>query len=238
MPQQLILALTMLAAGAVAFVGLQMKNPAIAIAALVVVFAALVVLITQTRRIQRIESKIALYNALLGAKMQQGFERDDPIVHAAVNELPELQKQVERFKGKAQRQGKILAVYHHERKPDAQEIARREAIEAEHARKASLDDLYGEAPSGIVRAWHYDPATRTLEATAWAEAGSALDAQESAYIRQMLHKKQTAEGHPVDEIRVVFMNREQAQPHHAALRELGCRVFHHGQTPQDLVEMA
>lgn len=226
MPQQLILALTLLATGAVAFVCLQMKNLALAGAALLAFLVTLVVLIVQTRRMQKIEAKVAIYNALLGAKVSQGFERDDPVVLAAVTELPELQKKLERFKGRPRPKGEIVAVRHHKIRPPA------------HAAQPNdLDELEGGKPSGILRAWHYHPDTRTLEATAWAEAGDALDAQETELIRQTLRDKRTADGHPVDEIRVVFIHREQAQPHHVALRALGCRVFHYGATPQELVEM-
>lgn len=194
--------------------------------ALAVFIALGIILNIKTRELAKLETAEKALQMLLWDKMQRG-ETDGAQIIARIDAL---QAQIKRLKGAPRSNGDPLVVHRHEQRPDAQEIARREAAERDYAEQSEADDRK------ILFGWHYHPQEHYLEITAWADHGYDLLPQEAAQLREILQAGQMADGKPVKEIRVVFPNQEQATRQLAALRALGCRVFYQV-TPQESLEL-
>lgn len=197
--------------------------------ALAVFIALGIILNIKTRELAKLETAEKALQMLLWDKMQRGETDGGAEIIARIDAL---QAKIKRLKGEPKSKGDPLVVQPHEKRPDAQEVARREAAERDYAAQSGMDD-----ERKILFGWHYHPQAHYLEITAWADHGYDLLPQEAAQIREILQAGQMADGEPVKEIRVVFPNQEQAARQLAALHELGCRVFYQGSTPQDLVEL-
>lgn len=195
--------------------------------ALAVFIALCIILNIKTRELAKLETAEKALQMLLWDKMQRGETDGGAEIIARIDAL---QAKIKRLKGAPRGNSDPLVVHRHEQRPDAQEIARREAAERDYAEQSEADD------HKILFGWHYHPQEHYLEITAWADVGYDLLPQEAAQLREILQAGQMADGKLVKEIRVVFPNQEQATRQLAALRALGCRVFYQA-TPQELQEL-
>lgn len=99
------------------------------------------------------------------------------------------------------------------------------------------EEAYFQSGEGVLSATHYDEATGTVDVTAWAEPGTHIAPREVAMLVRWAFGRSLDDGRPIQDLRVTFATREQALSQKRVLIDAGCRVFHYGATPTDLVEL-
>lgn len=100
------------------------------------------------------------------------------------------------------------------------------------------EQAYFGSGEGILSAVHYDAGSQVVDATAWAEPGTHIAPREVPQLVHWVTTKQMEDGQPVSEVRVTFLDKAQAESQKRVLLDIGCRVFHYGATPGQLVELA
>lgn len=86
--------------------------------------------------------------------------------------------------------------------------------------------------------FHYDAASKTLDVTAWAEPGSYIAPRDVARLLAWRINGKFDDGQAVAKVQVTFPNRQQAVAQARVLLDIGCQVFHYGDSPTDRIEVA
>ena len=85
--------------------------------------------------------------------------------------------------------------------------------------------------------FHYHAGQAVLDVTAWTDPGTDVTPHDVARLLAWSLNGRFDGGEEVKEIRVTFPNREQASAQARVLLDIGCRVFHYGATPQEMIEV-
>jgi hypothetical protein len=84
----------------------------------------------------------------------------------------------------------------------------------------------------------YDASNETLDVTAWAEPGTYVAPRDVAQLLAWRVAGKFEDDVPVKKVQVTFPTRQQAVAQARVLLDIGCQVFHYGETPADRIEVA